>query len=99
MVFHVSIPNTLNARGVNYRTALVNSGRAVASILPAGDGTAGTIAAAEAASLASGALVEVVNDIKRAPTSNADIDALFAKVRDETQAGLQETLANFGYTR
>lgn len=99
MVFHVPIPNASNSRGVNYRTAIVNAGLNTPSILPSGDGAAGTIGAAEVASLASGALVEVVSEIKRAPTSGAEIDALFSKISAETQAGLQETLGNFGFTR
>ena len=78
---------------------LVNAGLAKASILPGGDGTAGTIAAAEVASLASGALVEEVRDVKRAPTSNAEIDALVTKVTAEVQDGLQASLADFGFTR
>jgi hypothetical protein len=99
MVFHVPIPNTNNPRGINYRTALVNAGLAHASVLPSGDGTAGTIAAAEVASLAGGALVEEVRDVKRAPTSNAEIDALFTKVSAEMQSALQAALTDFGFTR
>jgi len=99
MAFHVPIPNVNNARGVNYRSAVVNAGLATTSALPSGDGTAGTISAAEVTSLASGALVEEVREIKRAITTNAELDALFTRVQAEVQGNLQNALADFGYTR
>ena len=99
MAFHVPIPNSSNPRGVNYRTALINSRIGGQTSLPDGDGTGGTISTAEKTSVISGAVYEYVIDIKRAPTTNAEVDALFTKISGEVQAGLQAQLDNFGYTR
>ena len=99
MAFHVPIPNSNNARGVNYRTALINSRMGGQTSLPDGDGTGGTISTAEKLSVTNGAVYEYVIDIKRAPASNAELDALFTKIAGEVQTGLQAQLDNFGYTR
>lgn len=98
-VFHVPIPNVNNPRGVNYRTALTQLGRYGTTILPDGDGTNGTISAAEKAGIASRAVVEVVHVVKRPQATNAALDALFAQAQAETQAGIQAELADYGVTR
>jgi hypothetical protein len=105
---HIAIPNTNNPAGVNYRTALVRAGLSTpTSVLPDGDGTGGTIAAAEKTSLGAGALIERVLslDITQGGTLttlaqiNAYVDAWYAQVVTETQGELQAILAQFGRTR
>lgn len=98
---HVPIPNTNNSVGVNWRTALINSGIGGTTVLKSGDGTAGTISATEAANVASGALYEQVETIEvdTAGSVNAFLDAVIADVTTRTQARLQAALKYFGYTR
>ena len=96
LVLHVSIPVANNAAGVAYRTALINSNIGGMTSLPDGDGTNGTISAAEKASLASGALYEAVVSIKRADVTGPGLNALFAKQAPEIRTELQGRLVNFG---
>jgi len=96
VVYHVAIPATNNAAGVAWRTAVVNSriaGQAV-SVLPDGDGTNGTISAAEKAQLTSGAVYEVVREEKG--QTGAGINAMHAQRSAEVLAALQARLAQFG---
>ncbi|MEK0324959.1 MAG: hypothetical protein QQN63_04580, partial [Nitrosopumilus sp.] len=66
IVMHFTVPDVDNAVGINFRTALVNSGIGLntetgrRTVLPTGDDTGGTISAAEEALLDSGARFEVV---------------------------------------
>jgi hypothetical protein len=104
---HIPIPNVNNGAGFNYRTALVNAGLATVSVMPAGDGTIGTISSAEVTSLAAGALVEriVLLDITQGGTLttagqiNAFLDTFFIALTAEVQAELQFRLAQFGRIR
>jgi hypothetical protein len=98
LVLHVSIPAANNAAGVAYRTAVVNSKLGGTTSLPDGDGTAGTISAAEKASIASGALYEATVSIKRADLTVQGLNALFAKQAPEIRGELQGRLASFGGT-
>lgn len=99
IVFHVAIPNANNPRGVNYRTALVQMGQYGTTILPDGDGTAGTISAAERTQISSRAVVEVVRDIKRAGLTAQALDELFAQCTADTQAEVQDMFAHYGVIR
>ena len=96
VVYHVAIPATNNAAGVAWRTAIVNSRDATrpVSVLPDGDGTNGTISAAEKAQLTSGAVYEVVREEKG--QTGAGINAMFAQRSAEVLAALQARLAQFG---
>ena len=78
VVYHVAIPASNNPAGVAWRTAVVNSRDATrpVSVLPDGDGTDGTISAAEKAQIVSGAVYEVVRDEKG--QTGAGINALHA---------------------
>lgn len=96
---HVPIPNANNPRGVNYRTALTQLGLFGTTVLPDGDGTLGTISAAEKAQIISRAVVEVVEDVKRAGSGNAFLDALFADTQARTQSSIQAQLVDYGHTR
>ena len=107
VVCHVPIPNINNAAGINYRTACVNAGLATVSVLPSGDGTAGTIGVTEVAALASGALVErvVLLDVTQGGTVTtagaigAFLDEFYAQLVSDVQEELQARLSQFGRLR
>ena len=100
LIVHVPIPATNNSAGVPWRTALTRSGMGGTTVLIDGDGTHGTISAAEKALVASGAVWEVEARSKwRGGQGAAAIDALVAGVIAEKQAAVQAALANFGVTR
>ena len=96
VAYHVAIPATNNAAGVAWRTAIVNSRDATrpVSVLPDGDGTNGTLSAAEKAQLTSGAVYEVVREEKG--QTLAAFAAQFAQRSAEILAGLQARYAQFG---
>jgi hypothetical protein len=104
LVYHVPVPGTgTNRAGVQWRPALLNSGLGGKTVLPDGDGTGGTVSAAEKASIAAGALFEVVealatNPGETAAALQARVDAYFAALTSRVQAELQARLAYFGYT-
>jgi hypothetical protein len=105
IVFHLPIPSALNRANVNYRTAVVNSGQGGKTALPDGDGTGGTISAAEKASIVAGALYEHVEDFPTSPGETATalqarIDARFTALSDTTTGRvgqLAKELTYFGY--
>ena len=105
IVFHVPVPGAGNNRAnVQWRTALANSGLGGTTVLRSGDGTGGTISAAELASIQSGALFEVVEDVPTHPGESAAqyqarVDALYTAVVARAQAALQGRLTYFGHTR
>ena len=96
VVYHVAVPATNNPAGVAWRTAVVNSRDATrpVTVLPDGDGTKGTISAAEKAQIVSGEVYEVVHDEKG--QTGAGINALHAARSAEVLAALQARLAQFG---
>ena len=100
VVAHVPVPNTNNSAGVNWRTALLRSGLGGTTRLPDGDGTGGTISAAEKASITTGAVYEVQTTIKpNQPDQQANdafLGAEYIKIRDITQYDLQAELKWFG---
>ena len=98
VVYHVAIPATNNPAGVAWRTAIVNSRDATrpVSVLPDGDGTKGTISAAEKAQIVSGEVYEVVHDEKG--QTGVTINAMFAQRSAEVLAALQARLSQFGRT-
>ena len=105
VVMHFGVPDVANAVSVNYRTALVNSGLASVSVLPDGDGTAGTISATEKADLAAGIVYEhVANlDLDGTGTTNASRVALlkerYAAIETKVVADLKSKLKFFGHNQ
>lgn len=102
VVYHVAIPATNNAAGVPWRTimaqqvaASVAAGR-TASALPDGDGTAGTISAAEKAQVISGAIYEEVREEKG--QTLAAFAGMFSQRSAEILAALQARYAQYGRT-
>ena len=67
IAYHVPIPSANNRSGINYRTALINSGLGGKTSLPDGDGTGGTISATEKTSITTGTLIEVVEPFATNP--------------------------------
>lgn len=104
LIFHIPIPNTNNSVGVNWRTALVNSGLGGTTQLPDGDGSAGTISAAEKAGLVAGALFEhrerflLESGGSSGAQTQALIRSLYTREKSRAQADLQRKLKYFGHT-
>lgn len=98
-VLHFAIPATSNAAAVPWQTIAARVFGTTS--LPAGDGTAGTISSAEAASITSGAIVEQVQTFKIG-TSNptgAQMDAAHAAAQTTFLAALQARYNRYGTTR
>jgi len=107
--FHVAVPVGNNSSGIAWATAYVNhaklsSGAAPASLLPTGDGTAGTISAAELAAIAAGTTLEVVytwpTDAAFEGLSGANqqalVDAVYSQVTTAQLNILAQQLRRFG---
>jgi len=103
VAFHFSVPNANNAVAVNYRTALLNSKLGGTTALPDGDGTAGTISAAEKALILAGAVYEhqATWVIETWGTTNAQLRAtlrtMYAREEAKVLAEIQRKLRYFGH--
>jgi hypothetical protein len=103
--FHVPVPGTgTNRAGIQWRTALIDSGLGGSTVLPDGDGTGGTISAAEKAEVEAGSVYELIRQIDTNPGETATqfrdrVDSLFPGIVSQTQAHLQNALSYFGFTR
>jgi hypothetical protein len=102
VVFHISIPSANNRAGINYRSALINSGLGGSTVLPDGSGTGGTISAAEKTQIQSGAVYEHVEEVNTNPGESAAdyktrLDALHAQRVNQIQDYLSKRLTYFGY--
>ena len=98
--YHLAIPASNNSAGVSWRTVVLRTGGGTTT-LPDGDGTEGTIAAAEKALIESGALVELVRTERWEagwPTG-AQLDAIHARVSAEYQSDMLARYAHYGETR
>ncbi len=104
VVLHVDIPDTNNDVGLNYRTALITSGLGGSTSLPDGDGTGGTISAAEKALIESGAVVEHAETLRlesggqSAAQLRVTLREMYAAQSASILAELQKKLRYFGYT-
>jgi hypothetical protein len=104
VVNHIPIPPANNRVGVNYRTAIINSGIGGRTILPDGDGSGGTISAAEKAAILAGSLYEVVEEFSTNPGETAAqlqarIDARYNALIGIVQDRVGKQLSYFGFTR
>jgi hypothetical protein len=107
IVGHVAVPVGNNLAGVSYRLAVVRSKLGGTTVLPDGDGTAGTISAAEKTNIVTdGSLYEIVYDLdvtQGGSISGAAIltymDQDFAARSSEALTFLQGQLVQFGRTR
>lgn len=103
IVHHLPIPAANNPAGVPYRTILaaevaarVAQAGGRASVLPDGDGTAGTISLAEKNQIISGAIHELVRE--EAVSTMPELVAQFDRRKVETLADLQLKYARYGTT-
>lgn len=95
VVLHVAIPAGNNPAGFPWRTAVAAHVDALKpSVLPDGDGTAGTISAAEKAQIISGAVLEVVREEKGQTTASAA--NIYALRSADILADLQVRYAQYG---
>jgi len=100
VVFHVPVPDTTNAVGYNYRTALVEYQGGSASInsrVPFIDG-------AELTQLQNGELYEVSRQYYSNPSQlladkRDELDAMFPTIVSQVQANFQDVLGFWGYSR
>ncbi len=102
---HIAVPAGNNAAGLAWATALLRSGNGGTTVLPDGDGTGGTVSAAEKTSVTNGTVLEVL-DVAAPPSNattavaiNAWLDAYHAAKVAEVQARLQTELQQYGRTR
>jgi hypothetical protein len=104
VVMHIPVPDTNNTVGTNWRTALVNSGMGGSTGLPDGDGTNGTISAAEKTQVEAGELYEYSQTMEiDGPGSNAAsriavLRASYTAKKSTVLAALQRRLKFYGYT-
>lgn len=106
VVFHLPVPSVLNRVSVNYQTALINSGLGGKTILPDGDGTSGTISAAEKASIQAGSIYEhtetyLTNPGNALATDKAALDARYSTLSNTSGpvlGPLQKQLTYYGAT-
>lgn len=103
VAYLIPIPSATNRVGVNYRTAIINSGLGGKTILPDGDGTGGTISSTDKTLITTGAAYEVVERFATNPgqtltqLTNA-VNARFTALTTSVQAALVNQLAYFGGT-
>lgn len=99
---HVLTPAGNNAAGIPWATAVKNSGKYGTTILLDGDGTAGTIDAAEKAQIVSGDVIEVIIQLRPQTSQeplNQYFDGLFADTRQTTLDQMRDRLRHFGFIR
>lgn len=102
---HIAVPAGNNNAGTAWSAALVRSGNGGTTTLPDGDGTGGTVSAAEKTSIAGGTVLEVVDvlvppdNATTAAAINAWLDAYHAAKVSEVQARLQRELSQYGRVR
>lgn len=102
LIFHFPVANTNNTAGVSFRTALVNSGLAVTQMKD-GDGTGGTISAAEKANILAGIIYEHAVDfpVDSGGASGAQVlatvRAKYASENTQVTADIGKILKYFGY--
>lgn len=105
VVMHFDTPAGNNVVGVPWADAVVNSGLGGTTVLPDGDGTNGTISAAEKTAIEAGTVFEhsVSFLMESGGTSNpellATLDALYAVANSNQQAAVGSVLRYFGFTR
>jgi hypothetical protein len=105
MACHIPIPSTNNSANVNWRSALIRSRIGGATVMVDGDGTGGTISAAEKTSIQNGELFEEVIEIlpDTAGSSGAAqlayVDARYNATVTRVLASLQDRLKYFGLNR
>lgn len=101
VVFHFAVPATNNTSNVPWSTVVLRNGYGTTQ-LPDGDGTAGTIGAAEKTGITSGSIAEVRKRVKPGTPSfptGAQLDAIFAAEQTAWQNDMLAKYARYGGTR
>lgn len=104
IVMHFAVPGGNNAAGVSWADALVNSGLGGTTVLPNGDGTGGTIVAAEKTAVENGTVFEHEADFRVESGGNsagnirASLREFYAAERAGVMAVLSTSLRYFGAT-
>lgn len=103
IVFHITVAAGNNSAGISWVTAIKN-GLAPTSRLPDGDGTGGTVSAAERTDIANGVVLEIEDSAfippgMNAAQANAFLDALHAAKAAEINDQVPKRLQYFGYVR
>jgi hypothetical protein len=107
IAIHITTPAGTNAAGVTWVLAYLRSHGTLTTVLVDGDGTGGTIAAAEKTSVTGGAVIELVDSFPlpsnwaalSAAQRNTAIDAWAAANQNELLLRLQDQLRYFGIVR
>jgi len=103
VVAHVAIPETTNNAGLTWRQLALLTDRGGTTILRDGDGTLGTISAAEKTQILAGAIIEVqaTLEIDTVPSGgrNAFYDAAFVSIQTEYVREFRQTYKFWGVTR
>lgn len=107
LAVYVTVPNSNNTAGVNYRSAIINTGIGGKTALLTGAGTDGTITAAEVTAITAGSLYEEVVTLRISTYPGAfgsagwlaALDADIARIQTEVIARLQVRLAFAGGSR
>ena len=105
LVMHIAVPDQNNAIGISYRSALVESGLGGTTQLLDGDGTNGTISAAEKVLIEAGEVLECSADyvLESGGTSNAQLlatlDEFYTTRKPSILGNFQEQLRYYGFTR
>lgn len=103
IIFHFPVASTNNSAGINYREALKNSGLARSEMV-IGDGTNGTISAAERADVIAGILYEHAIDFPAESGGTlgaqvlATVRAKYASENTRVTADIGKVLKYFGYS-
>ncbi len=100
VVLHFNVPAGSNSAGKTWKDCALSSGDGVTTILPEGTGT-GQIATAEKASIESGDVLEVVDNIllESGGASSASVDAMADTIINNKKALLQQKYKYYGYTQ
>jgi hypothetical protein len=101
---HIPTPAGSNAAAVSWSVAVLRSGIGGTTSLPDGDGTGGTILAAEKTTIAAGTVVEIAETVEPPPALAGAalltwLDQWYAAKVIEVQAGIQTRLNHYGRTR
>ena len=103
VIMHLPVPNTNNPVGTNWRTAVVASRIGGSTSLPDGDGTGGTISAAEKALIEAGEVIEHSASVRLESMGTvladqrAALRAWFAAAKVNVLVEVQKRLRYFGY--
>ena len=102
VAFHFPVPDTNNDVGVNYRTALIASGKGGTSVMAEGTGP-GEITTAELVKIAAGEVYEHVRTIVYSGVMSGtsllkSVRSFYGRDKASVTAGIVNALRYFGYT-